>query len=103
MSELTQNYQLVTSVAVDDFVQPGHNNRLADTVDRVVGSVLKRLATEGVYDGWEIQSDKTVSAGEGLIAACWCETTQAQAITGLTDDAVNHVFVQPTADGAPGG
>ena len=36
MPGVTGNYQFVTAVAVDDFVQPSHNNRLADTVDRVL-------------------------------------------------------------------
>ncbi len=103
MPGVTDNYQFVTAVAVDDFVQPSHNNRLADTVDRVLGSVLRRLLTAGVHEGWSILADKTVGPGQGLVGVCWCETASAQAITGLTDDAVNHVFVQATADGGPDG
>jgi hypothetical protein len=103
MAGVTDNYQFVTDVAVDDFVQPEHNNRIADTVDRVLGSVLRRLLSAGAYEGWTIETDATVVAGQGLVADCWCETTQAQAVTGLTSDAVNHVFLEATADGPPDG
>ncbi|MEA3400650.1 MAG: hypothetical protein U9R79_05325 [Armatimonadota bacterium] len=103
MAGVTDNYGLATDVAVDDFVQPSHNNRLADTVDRVLGSVLRRLLTAGVYEGWSIQADKTVGPGQGLVAACWCETTAAEAISGLTDGAVNHVFLEATSDSPPEG
>ncbi|MGC9318680.1 MAG: hypothetical protein ACP5KN_11685 [Armatimonadota bacterium] len=98
MAGVTDNYGLATDVAVDDFVQPGHNNRVADTVDRVLGSVLRRLLTAGVYEGWSIQADKTVGPGQGLVAACWCETAAAKGISGLTDGAVNHVFLEATPD-----
>lgn len=103
MPGLTENYLLVTDVVVDDFVQPSHNNRLADTVDRVLGSVLRRLLTAGVFEGWSILGDKTVGPGQGLVGACWCQTTGAQAIGGLTANAVNHVFIAPTGDGGPQG
>lgn len=103
MPGVTENYLLATDVTVDDFVQPEHNNRLADTVDRVLGSVLRRLLTAGVFEGWSILSDKTVGPGQGLVGACWCETNEAQAISGLTVNAVNHVFVEATADGGPEG
>jgi len=103
MPGVTENYELTTDVAVDDFVQPGHNNRLADTVDRVLGSVLRRLLTAGAFEGWSIQADKTVGAGQGLVAACWCETSEAEQITGLTDNAVNYVFLERDADAPPDG
>lgn len=103
MPGLTENYLLVTDVVVDDFVQPSHNNRLADTVDRVLGSVLRRLLTAGVFEGWSILGDKTVGTGQGLVGACWCQTTAAQEISGLTANAVNHVFIAATADGGPQG
>jgi len=103
MAGVTENYGFATEVAVDDFVQPSHNNRLADTVDRVLGSLLRRLMTAGAHEGWSILGDKTVGSGQGLVGACWCQTTSAQAISDLTDDAVNHVFVEATADGGPDG
>lgn len=103
MPEVTDNYQFVTAVVVDDFVEPSHNNRLADTVDRVLGTVLRRLMTGGVYEGWSIQADKTVGPGQGLVGACWCQTTAAQAIEGLTNDALNHVFIETNTDSAPEG
>jgi hypothetical protein len=103
MAGWTGNYGFATDVAVDDFVQPAHNNRIADTVDRVLGGVLKNLMRPGVLEGWSILADRTVGVGQGLVAACWCQTTQAQAIVGLTDDAVNHVFLEADADGPTGG
>jgi len=100
---LTQRYGFATGVAVDDFVQPEHNNRIADTVDRVLGAVLTKIVRTGVLEGWSILADKSVGSGQGLVAACWCQTTQAQAIGGLTDSAVNHVFLEATADGPTDG
>ena len=99
MAGVTENYQLVTDVVADDFLQPEHNNRIADTVDRVLGSVLRRLLTPGALEGWQIDSDGTVTPGQGLVAGCWCETTQSQEITALIDDAVNHVFIERGTDG----
>lgn len=104
MARMTENYGFVTEVAVDDFVQPEHNNRLVDTVDRVLGSVLRRLLTAGAYEGWAILADKTVGAGQGLVSACWCQTVSAQPITGLSNGALNHVFAAATANaGVDGG
>ncbi len=99
MANSTDTYGFATDVAVDDFVQPEHNNRLADTVDRVLGAILTKILQPGVAAGWTIMADRTVDAGQGLVGACWCETTQSQAISGLTDGAVNHVFLEADADG----
>ena len=98
MAGITENYQFVTDVVVDDFVQPEHNNRIADTVDRVLGSVLRRLFTAGAFAGWSIQADRTVAAGQGLVAGCWCETSGPREIAGLCDEAVNHVFIEAGVD-----
>ncbi len=103
MPSQTPNYGLPTGVETDDFVQPEHQNRVADTLDRVVGMVLKRLFTQGVHVGWALQTDKTVGPGEGLVGGCWCTTVEAQAITGLQNGAVNHVFAQTNQDSAPSG
>jgi len=92
MATQTEHYGLAAGVVSDDFVQPDHQNRVAETLDRVVGNVVKQLISAGVYSGWLIQEDKTVSAGAGLVQGCWCDTSSDQAITGLQDDAVNYVF-----------
>ena len=92
MATQTEHYGLAAGVVSDDFVQPDHQNRVAETLDRVVGNIVKQLISAGVYSGWLIQEDKTVSAGEGLVQGCWCGTSSDQAITGLQDDAVNYVF-----------
>jgi len=103
MANETANYRLITDVVSDDIVEPEHNNRLADTLDRVLGSFLGRMVTAGVHDGWLITAEKQVSAGEGLIAACWCSTAAAQDIVDLADDAVNYVFAESTeSSGADG-
>jgi len=92
MATQTEHYGLAAGVVSDDFVQPDHQNRVAETLDRVVGNVVKQLISSGVYSGWLIQEDKTVGAGQGLVQGCWCGTSSDQAITGLQDDAVNYVF-----------
>ena len=43
MATTTPNYQLATGVVTDDFVQPDHQNRVADTVDRALGRFLRRM------------------------------------------------------------
>ncbi len=103
MASETANYHLVTGVVGDDFVEPEHNNRVADTVDRVMGNYLLRLMTAGAYDGWEITAAKQVDAGEGLVAACWCSSGVAGEVDGLTVGAVNYVFAQTgSTSGADG-
>ena len=92
MGTQTEHYGLAAGVVSDDFVQPDHQNRVAETLDRVVGNVVKQLISAGVYSGWLIQENKTVSAGAGLLQGCWCGTSSNQAITGLQDDAVNYIF-----------
>ncbi len=106
MANETANYKLITDVVNDDFVQPEHNNRVADTVDRTLGTFLRRIITAGAFDGWEITTAKQVDAGEGLIAACWCTIAAGQDIDDLTDGALNYVFAEATdtsgADGSVG-
>ena len=103
MANETANYKLLTDVVNDDFVQPEHNNRVANTVDRTLGTFLRRIITAGVFDGWEITAAKQVDTGEGLIAACWCTTVADQDIDDLTDGAVNYVFAEVTdTSGADG-
>ena len=103
MATQTQHYGLAADVVTDDFVQPDHQNRVAETLDRVVGNVVKQLLTAGVYDGWLIQNDKTVASGEGLIAGCWCSTASAQGIVGLQNDTVNYVFAVANSQSPPAG
>jgi hypothetical protein len=99
----TEHYGLTTGVVSDDFIQPEHNNRAADVLDRVVWNALSKLLADGAYSGWLMQSSKTVTPGEGLVNGCWCATLAAQAITGLTNGAVNYVFGQTDATSAPEG
>ena len=103
MPNLTPNYSLVTDVVTDDFVQPEHNNRMAETLDRVLGSFLRQIISAGVCQGWEITEAKQVSPGEGLVSACWCKTATAQDIGELTNGAVNYVFAESNDTSAPDG
>jgi hypothetical protein len=46
-----------------------------------------------VYSGWLIQTGKTVTAGEGLVGGCWCETVVSTDISALlTNNQVNYVY-----------
>lgn len=103
MPNLTPNYKLTTDVVTDDFVQPEHNNRAADTLDRVLGWFLRQIIRAGVYEGWEITEAKQVSPGEGLVWACWCKTVSGQDVEDLTNGAVNYVFVEANDTSAPDG
>jgi hypothetical protein len=99
----TDNYGLPTGMVADDFIEPDHQNLIADTLDRVVGCFLRNIMSAGVLDGWELTGDANVAAGEGIISGCYCETTAAQDITGLTNDAVNYVFAQTDGTSATQG
>ena len=103
MSGTTENYGLVEDVATDDFIEPDHHNRVAETLDRALGWFLKKMMADGAYSGWELSQAKEVSAGEGLVNGCWCRTAVAQGIETLTDNAVNYVFGGKTDTSAPDG
>ena len=103
MATQSENYGFTVGMTTDDFVAPEHVDRPARTVDRVLGALARQLLSAGVYAGWAILEDKTVSAGSGLIAGAWGETTVAQAISGLTSGAVNYVCAHATADTPPSG
>jgi hypothetical protein len=100
LASRTEHYGLTTNLAADDFIEPGHHNDLADLIDRVVGGVLVSLGPRGVHAGWELTSGAVVTPGCGLVAACWCETDQAQVISGLVGGTVNHVYAVAVA-GSP--
>lgn len=103
MSSVTPRYGLAADLGTDDFIEPSHHNRLAETVDRVLGSLVEKVLGRGVFAGWELTSGKQVTAGEGLVGNCWCASSVNSAISGLTVGAVNYVYAVPTADSAPEG
>ena len=103
MATTTANYGLATGAATDDIVEASHHNRVADTVDRALGEVLRAIINRGVQDGWEIGADKQVGPGAGLVGACWCRTLSGQAIQGLTVGAVNHIYAVQDETSAPSG
>jgi hypothetical protein len=98
MATTTAIYGLPTGVVADDFVEPSHQNKVADTLDRVLGNFLKSIMADGAAAGWNITEAAQVGAGEGLIAGCWCKTIAAQDISELTNNATNYVFGQATSD-----
>ncbi|MEN6343912.1 MAG: hypothetical protein ABFE16_01345 [Armatimonadia bacterium] len=100
---MTPRYGLATDLGTDDFIEPGHHNRLAETIDRVLGSLVEKVLGRGVFAGWELTSGKQVTAGEGLVGNCWCTTTVNSAISGLTAGALNHVYAVATGYSAPEG
>lgn len=103
MPTQTENYSLATGVVTDDFIQPDHQNRVAETLDQVVGNIVKQILAAGVYNGWLIQEDKTVTPGLGLVSGCWCATHSDQPIAGLQSGATNYVFAQTNTESAPQG
>jgi hypothetical protein len=103
MASSTHNYGLATAVATDDLVEAAHHNRIADTLDRALGELVQRVLSSGALEGWEVTNAKQVSAGDGLIGACWCSTTAAQSITGLTNGALNYIYAVLDEGSAPHG
>lgn len=103
MAATTEHYGLAVGVVTDDVIEPEHHNRMAATVDQVLGTTMKRLMAAGAFSGWSLELDGTVSAGEGLIAGCWCQTTTGSQISNLTSGAINYVFGRTDAESAPAG
>jgi len=103
MPTQTEHYGLAAGVVTDDFIQPDHQNRVAETLDQVVGNIVKQILAAGVYNGWLIQEDKTVTAGWGILSGCWCATVTNQDITSLQNGAVNYIFAQTNQQSAPQG
>jgi hypothetical protein len=103
MAGITENYGLTVGVVTDDIIEPDHHNRVAATLDRVLGGMIRHLLVNGAHQGWLLTTDADVTAGAGIIAGCWCETDEASAITGLTRNAINHVFAVTNAGSAPDG
>lgn len=97
MAGVTENYGLAVGVATDDFIDPDHHNRLAATVDRVLGNMVKKMMAQGAYGGWGLTLTGKVTAGEGLVGGCWCCTTAEQEIAQLTAGVTNYVFARSGA------
>lgn len=102
VASATPTYGLA-EVGGGDLIEPDHHNRVAESLDSVVGGFLFGLIGMGAASGWEIGGDKSVGAGSGLVDACWCRTAAPQAIGNLSNGAVNHVFACATSASAPHG
>ena len=103
MAGVSENYGLAVGVATDDFIEPEHHNRVAATLDRALGNVLKKMMAQGAYSGWGLTLAGTVTAGEGLVGGCWCQSTAEQAIAGLTAGTTSYVFGRATTEGPTAG
>lgn len=93
----TTNYGLADGKTTDDFLAASEWNQVPDTLDRILGALVRYFTMESVRTGWSIAAAKTVGAGAGWCGMAYCVTTEAQAITGLTNGALNYVFAR--ADG----
>jgi len=99
----TENYDL-DILTDEDFVNEGWFQRLVKVLDRALGEFLQQWARGGVISGWSLATDKTVSAGEGIVNGCHCKTSVATDISGiLTNGATNYVYAVTTANSAPEG
>jgi len=103
MAESTPIYGLPTGVVTDDFIEPSHHNRVVDTLDRVMGNFLQKIMADGACNGWELTEDAQVTAGDGIVAACYCKTVAAQDISSLTNNAVNYIFGHTTGQSSDEG
>ena len=103
MAGTTENYGLANGVVADDLIEPQHHNRVADTLDRVLGSFLKRMMADGACSGWGLMTEGEVTPGEGLVGGCWCETAAPTAVENLTAGATNYVFGGVVEGSAPDG
>lgn len=103
MAGVSENYGLAVDVATDNFIEPDHHNRMAATVDRVLGNLSKKMVAQGAHSGWGLTLTGTVTAGEGLVGGCWCKTAAEQGIGELTAGASNYVFGRAAAEAAADG
>ncbi|MHB8997636.1 MAG: hypothetical protein ACYC63_20515 [Armatimonadota bacterium] len=103
MAGVSENYGLAVGVATDDFIEPEHHNRVAATLDRVLGNVLKKMMAQGACSGWGLTLAGMVTAGEGLVGGCWCHSLEDQPVAGLTAGVTNYVFGRVAAEGPTDG
>jgi hypothetical protein len=96
----TTYLQLLNGAATGDPLPAASWNKAAGAVDRIA-QVPYNLLGAGIKSGWNITSGaSTVTSGMGLIGACWCRTTAAQAISGLAAGSTNYVYAKADA-GSP--
>jgi hypothetical protein len=89
----TDNYTIpLPGTTGNPYVSQEFLQQLAQLSSGVLGNIVSALILGGVISGWEIQTDKTVSAGEGVVAGAMPKTLAAQAIAGLTNSALNYVY-----------
>jgi hypothetical protein len=97
MAGVSANYGLATGVLADDLIEPQHHNRVADTVDRVLGLFLKRMMAAGVYEGWSLTLDGEVTAGEGLVGRVQGQRGVVDPPLGVAEQVGHRPGVHPIA------
>ena len=93
------------AILTDDLAFPGlptvaQWNLIKNAAALNAGGHVYDLHGIGVYTGWQPTASKTCSAGSGIVGTeGWvAETTEAAAITGLTDGIENYIFAAPNSD-----
>lgn len=99
----TPNLSIKNDYADSDVTTRATFNTPVDYLDRHV-EWGERFAGKGTETGWQLQSDKTVSAGAGFIHRFWFQTASAASATGWTNGVVNYVNAHEniSVDGASG-
>ncbi|MGD8238888.1 MAG: hypothetical protein PVH68_10065 [Armatimonadota bacterium] len=91
----TPNLDLKNDYADSDVTTRATYNSPVDYLDRAA-EWFERFAGHGVESGWELQSDKTVSAGSGFVNHFWHQTAAQQTVTGWTNGVANYVNAHPS-------
>lgn len=102
MAKTTTTVYGLTTDYGDEQILDTEINRAADTVDRL-GLGLRTLPFAGVVSGWVLATAKTVGAGYGMVGGCYCLTSIAQAVTGLTNNTTNYVYAGVNTNSPPDG
>lgn len=78
--------------SVEAFDSPGAQ-KITKTIDAALGGLLIGAPVTGVISGWSIGTDKTISAGAGIVGGCYCITVAATDISSLlSNNATNYVY-----------
>jgi hypothetical protein len=88
----TTNYSL-TLHDLNNYVVNTWAQKVAYLLSSVLGNLVKS-GNGGVLSGWTLNVDKTVAAGEGVLGGTVPKTTTTQAITSLTNGALNYIYAQ---------
>lgn len=95
--------QLVNDKATGDTLAASAWNDTVAAIDRIAVQGVK-ARWNGVLSGWALTSGlSTVTAGEGLVGPCWCQTTASASISNLAAGSTNYVYAVTNSDSAHSG